>query len=57
MSFKLISLHFICLLLLLLTKNCLVACYSEEEINEAVDDQILTYGSLLRLQNVMTKYM
>jgi hypothetical protein len=34
-----------------------IICYSEEEINEAVDDQIITYGSLLRIQNVMTKYM
>ena len=29
---------------------------SEDEINQTVDDQVITYGSTLKIQNVMTKF-
>lgn len=54
---SLLCLLFVFILLFTDNSSTRVTCYSEEEINEAVEEQILTYGSLLRIQNVMTKYM
>lgn len=43
----------ICLLLLFAIYSC---HYSEDEINRIVDDKVITCGSALRIQNVMTKF-
>ena len=29
----------------------------EDEINETIDNKLITYGSILKIQNVMTKFL
>jgi hypothetical protein len=43
-------------ILLCLFANILAHGMTEDEINKTVDDKIITCGSALRLQNVMTKF-
>jgi hypothetical protein len=42
--------------ILLLISNFCLCHLSEEEITKTVDEKIITCGSVLRIQNIMTKF-
>ena len=45
------------LILPLLVLLAFTTCHlSEEEIEKSIDEMIITYGSTLKVQNVMTKF-
>jgi hypothetical protein len=43
-------------LILLLISNFCKSHLNEEEISKTVDEKIITCGSVLRIQNIMTKF-
>ena len=44
------------LLLLIILLNSITSI-QEDEINETVDSKLITYGSILKIQNVVTKFL
>jgi hypothetical protein len=42
--------------ILTLTLFAFAITMTEDEISQATDEQIITYGSSLKIQNVMTKF-
>jgi hypothetical protein len=47
---------FILLILILNDINISAHEINEDEITQIIEDKVITYGSILRIQNVMTKY-
>ena len=46
---------FILLLFIILLNS--ITNLQEDEINETIDNKLITYGSTLKIQNVMTKFL